>query len=402
MELLLQQPLPVLIGAGIGLLLLVVLLVYLGIRLAKWRTRRKVKPAGASMPLDEPEVYDLRIADMKDDVEFWKKIASEVGGPVLEVGTRTGRLAIELAKIGLIVTGLEPSRAMLQRARVKAEKLDPKTRLEWVEADPANFSLGGRTFRLIMIPAAALQDLPGLQEVEQCLRCVAAHLEPEGRLVLAVQAPRPELLKAERRHVKTLYSTRTKQPINYYFSQEVDYNWQRLKTVHEYEIWEDHPPRKIQTSVTGIYFTGPEMLLLLRAAGLEAEATYGSYSRERPGPKTEQFIFLARLPRVAPPAPEAKSSGKQAAEALPAPAADQTWPALPAAKPALVSAGSSAASSSSEAEREATSAPPLPSPSPSGGVLGKAAEPAPAQGLQSSALPPPRRRTAGRPRPPEQ
>lgn len=399
----------ILIGAGVAVLLVLVLTAWLlGKLLARWFVGRRPRPTGAQPPLDEAELYDLRTADQKDDLDFWKQIAKEIGGPVLEVGTRTGRVALELAKTGLIVTGLDPSRAMLQRARDKAEELSRKTRLEWVEAELYNFSLGGRTFRLILLPAAGLQTLADLQQVEQCLRCVAAHLEPDGRVVVEVQAPRLDLLKVERHHVKTLYSARTNHVVNYYHAQDADPLWHKLKGTHEYEIWEGARPRTVSIATQGYYFSCPEMLLLLRAAGLEVETIYGSYAREPLSQKSQRLLFLARplrVPAALPaPAPSNKASGRQAV-ALPAPAtpaaADQTSPTWPAA-PVAVSAGSSSAASSSAASSSgkvgadaAQKQPALPAPAPSGSVEVKAPQPAPAQGLQPPALPPSGGRTTG-------
>jgi ubiquinone/menaquinone biosynthesis C-methylase UbiE len=385
----------ILISVGVLVVaLLLGLVVFAGIRLGKWFMRRKPKPTGTPPPLDEPELYDLRTADMKEDLDFWKQMAREIGGPVLELGTRTGRVAIELAKTGLLVTGLEPSRAMLQRARVKSEELSPKTRLEWVEGELYNFSLGARKFRLIIIPMATLQELSDLQQIEQCLRCAAAHLELGGRVVVDVQAPRLEALKVERLQVKPLPSTRTNQVVNYYHSQEAEPYWHKLKSTHEYEIWEGSKSRKVTIQTQGYYFDCPEMLLLLRAAALEVETIYGSYTPEPLGPKSQHLIFLARALRVAPPALAAtpalaaRPSGKQAA--LPAPntpaASDETsptWPAIPVA----VSASSSASSGGVKADAAAPAA--LPPPSPSSSFGGKAPQPAPAQGLQPPNMPPP-------------
>ncbi len=383
----------ILIGASVAVLLVLVLGAwFLGKLLARWFVGRKPRPTGAQPPLDEAELYDLRTADQKDDLDFWKQIAKEVGGPVLEVGTRTGRVALELAKTGLIVTGLDPSRAMLQRARDKAEELSRKTRLEWVEAELYNFSLGGRTFRLIFLPAATLQELADLQQVEQCLRCVAAHLEPDGRVVVEVQAPRLDLLKMERRHVRTLYSARTNQVINYYHAQDADPLWHKLKGAHEYEIWEGSRPRKVSITTQGYYFSCPEMLLLLRAAGLEVETIYGSYAREPLSQKSQHLLFLARPLRVAAALPASAQSGKVSGKPTPAlpapatPAADQTSPTWPAV-PVAVQAGSSAAGASGKAEADPTQQQPT-LPAPSGSVEVKAPQPAPAQGLQPPALPP--------------
>ena len=56
------------------------------------------------------------------------------GGPVLELGVGTGRLALAMAEYGLAVTGVDSSTAMLDRLRAKPGA----SRLTLVEGDMAD------------------------------------------------------------------------------------------------------------------------------------------------------------------------------------------------------------------------------------------------------------------------
>jgi 2-polyprenyl-3-methyl-5-hydroxy-6-metoxy-1,4-benzoquinol methylase len=357
---------------------LLLLLLFVGVVISWWvrkrRQARKAKSGSIPAPLEEPELYDLFMSESKDDLAFWKNIAKEVGGPVLEVGARTGRVTMELARTGLLVTALEPSRARLQYARVQAEqKLDRRTRLEWVESKLYDFSLGSqRTFRLIVAPLGTLQELRNLEEIKQCLDCMVKHLEPEGRVVLAVQAPRPETLQLPRHHERVLHSTRTSHTVNYYVTQEANHLWEKLKTTHEYEIMESHPPRWVSHAVEGSYFSCRDLVNLLHDAGLETEKIFGSYASQPPDQKSDLLIFKARRLRVqavvAPtPAsdPAARLSGKQMPAALPAPAlptaqSSAVMPSLPAALPQAPS--SPASSMPAIGESTQPSLPALPPP----------------------------------------
>ena len=333
----------VVLGGGALALIIVILA---GILLARWLVRRKQKPAGVQEPVEAPELYDLRTADVTDDIRFCVEMARTVGGPVLELGAGTGRVTLPLARTGLVVTGLETSRLMLQRAKLKAEQLSSKLHVEWVEGDITNFSLGGRTFRLVLAPFNVLQELRDLNEIEKCLRHVAEHLEPTGKFVVMVQPPRWDTLKIERRFMKAVYNPRTSELVNCYQSLEVDPIWQKLRGEYEYEIWDQAGHmRQIAAPFEGSYITCPEMALLLRAAGLQMEAVYGSFERDKLTAQSKEMIFVARPLQVA----------KPPVAALPAPAST----AKPLAKaPALVTAGAPLASASAPTASPATAVPP--------------------------------------------
>jgi ubiquinone/menaquinone biosynthesis C-methylase UbiE len=399
-----QQTL-VFLGIGVVAVLLVVLAAIL---LARWWVARKQKPAGPPPPVEAPELYDLRTADVTDDIRFCVEMARQVGGPVLELGAGTGRVTLPLARTGLVVTGLETSRLMLQRAKMKAEQLSAKLQVEWVEGDITNFSLGGRTFRLILAPFHVLQELRDLNEIEKCLRCVAEHLEPTGKFVAMVQPPRWEALKIERRFLKSVYNPRTNELVNFYQSLEVDPVWQKLRGEYEYEVW-DHAGhvRQMIAPFEGSYLSCPEMALLLRAAGLQMEAVYGSFERDKLTAQSKEMIFVARpLPVAKPvaalPAPEAAgkqsakvpalaAAGASSASAAPAPASPPppVLPPAPAAPATVVlpesgDASKTPAAGGAASAADSTSLPALPAPGAS-----------PAQGVQLPPSTPSGRRTTG-------
>ncbi len=49
----------------------------------------------------------------RQDVEFFVELARQSGGPVLEVGSGTGRVLIPTARAGIEITGLDLSPSML-------------------------------------------------------------------------------------------------------------------------------------------------------------------------------------------------------------------------------------------------------------------------------------------------
>ena len=60
----------------------------------------------------DDEVYAL-LRDPSGDIGFYRSLARETGGPVLELGCGSGRVLLPIARGGLACTGIDSSRAML-------------------------------------------------------------------------------------------------------------------------------------------------------------------------------------------------------------------------------------------------------------------------------------------------
>ena len=65
-------------------------------------------------------LYDPWSASVVEDVEFYVAEATRSGGPVLELGVGTGRIAVPIALAGIRVVGVDSSDGMLEVARERA------------------------------------------------------------------------------------------------------------------------------------------------------------------------------------------------------------------------------------------------------------------------------------------
>jgi ubiquinone/menaquinone biosynthesis C-methylase UbiE len=67
-------------------------------------------------------LYDPWSVTVVEDIPFYVALAEEAGGPVVELGVGTGRVAIPTAQAGIPVIGVDSSLGMLQVAAARAEE----------------------------------------------------------------------------------------------------------------------------------------------------------------------------------------------------------------------------------------------------------------------------------------
>lgn len=142
------------------------------------------------------EIYDalgpslVMGSPVEDDTDFYRRLARETGGPILEVGCGTGRVAAALAGDGHDVVGVDLSGPMLRLAEQRREALsaDVAARLSFHRADMRTLDLG-RDFALIVTPARVFQFMLTSAAQREALAALRTHLRPNGRLVLDLFDP---------------------------------------------------------------------------------------------------------------------------------------------------------------------------------------------------------------------
>lgn len=111
------------------------------------------------------------------------------GGPVLELGVGTGRLALPLADRGLAVTGLDASAAMLDVLRAKPGA-DLLTLVEGDMADPPG--LADASFAVVLIGFNTFFNLTTADAQQRCMAAIGRLLAPGGHLVVEAFVPAPD------------------------------------------------------------------------------------------------------------------------------------------------------------------------------------------------------------------
>jgi SAM-dependent methyltransferase len=122
---------------------------------------------------------------MHGEADLVSSLLGERPGLVLDAGCGTGRVAIELARRGARVTGIDLDPAMLAEAR----RLAPA--LEWIEADLADPGVDlGQRFDLVVAAGNVMIFLTAGTEA-LAVQTMARHLRPGGWLVSGFQLTRP-------------------------------------------------------------------------------------------------------------------------------------------------------------------------------------------------------------------
>ena len=160
------------------------------------------------------EFFDAH-ADVYDENEFTKNTVAEIdflieelkiapGESILDVGCGTGRHAVELARRGYRVTGIDLSTRMLARAAQVAEAAG--VWVEWVHGDAANFSMEKEFDAAVCLCEGAFGLLSSAEDsIAQpwaILKNVSGCLKPQARAVFTVLNGAAMLRKYQQKDVE--------------------------------------------------------------------------------------------------------------------------------------------------------------------------------------------------------
>jgi SAM-dependent methyltransferase len=225
--------------------------------------------------------YDLEHEDYQEDIAtyagFSARLESEA---VLELACGTGRLLLPLAASGARVTGVDLSPAMLAIAREKVTAAHLHERVRLVQGDMRTVDLDQR-YGLVVIGLNSLMHLDRQAAQLEALQVAARHLAPGGRLVVDLFNPEVALPDAQQEGQLFLHCLKVLPGgthLLHFQSPRVDRAAQMVTMTNYYdEMPPDGQVRRHMAPFTLRYVTAGELRLLVRQAGLEVEALYGTY-----------------------------------------------------------------------------------------------------------------------------
>ncbi len=222
-------------------------------------------------------VYDPWSTGVIEDISFYVEEALAAGGPVVELGVGTGRIAIPTAMAGVHVIGVDSSPGMLEvcgehaRTAGVAERLD--LRLGDLRRPPVD-----ERVKLVTCPFRAYLHLASDEERLEALTAARKLLRRGGQLVFDVFTPSAEDI--EETHGLWL---------------------EREPGIFERADW-DSDAQTLTLSVRGqlgestmtLWWLEPERWqTLLAEAGFALDACYGWFDR-RPYAGGEDSVWVAR------------------------------------------------------------------------------------------------------------
>jgi ubiquinone/menaquinone biosynthesis C-methylase UbiE len=216
--------------------------------------------------------YDEWAAEMTDDVPFYVELARQADGPLVELATGNGRVAIPVAQAtGRSVIGIDSSPRMLEQARSRA--VEAGVELDLRQGDIRELALDEQA-ALIYCPFRALLHLPTWADRRRTFERVAASLKPGGRFAWNAFA-------FDHHVAVRLDGESHSEPVPHTVAYAVGDNRIdiTLENGAKSSLW---------------WATKNEWLGLIDVAGLELESLHGGFAGESFRDESREYVFVVR------------------------------------------------------------------------------------------------------------
>ena len=242
------------------------------------------------------DLYEAEHRGWTEDLDLYRALATRAGGPVLELGCGSGRVAVALAEAGHQVHGIDLSESILAIARHKLN--GRRLPLTFECADMRRF--GSRlAFGLVFCALDTLLHAQSPGDLRETLLAAHRVLRPAGLLAFDIVNPTPDLLAMRDgvvRHQSTFVGPGDTE-VTHFVSWDVDPDTQTIDTAHFYDwLGDDGLVRRRTTSFRLRYLERDEVEAALAATGFERVETYGSVRLDPFEPDSDRMIVVATKP----------------------------------------------------------------------------------------------------------
>jgi len=219
--------------------------------------------------------------------------------PVVELGIGDGRIAVEAARRGCLVTGVDVSGAMLERCRTRAERAGVTDRLTLVQADFRDFNLA-KPAALVALPYHSIGHLTTLDEKRAAVGHVFNQLRPGGRFIFDDFFMTSALMAHMRQvQLRAAYQTPERADCLLWVTSLVDEAKQTISVVTWEDILGEHGrlEQRHYRRLSLSWLEPTQARDLLTGAGFSVETCFGDFNRTSFDPESAvEQIWIARKP----------------------------------------------------------------------------------------------------------
>lgn len=244
-----------------------------------------------------PELYDLLYSEYYEDLDYYIK-ATKNYREILELGVGTGRIALQLAKLGKIVYGIDYSEKMLNvfKKKLSKEKKEVQSRVHLTNSNMSRFRLN-RKFEYVYIPFMTFNYLLSLDAQRECLNCIYSHLLSDGILTMELVSMNPEWFLDDKlpRLIFRDEDKKEKSIVDIYRICRFDASSQIMEHDRIYKFFNDKGDlvsEKVLFLKNRFMFLG-EITILLELTGFKIISVIGSYKGTEYSKESRVMIITA-------------------------------------------------------------------------------------------------------------
>ena len=217
--------------------------------------------------------YDL--FGEKPDIAYYTALGKKYGTAV-ELGVGTARVALELARSGVQVWGIDTSENMLKEARSKIAHAPQavRERITLLRADMTDFHLS-HPVPFIYIPSSGLSHCITPADQSACVSCIYDQLEPGGLLAFDLILPAQSYSSALTQAGIKKYQGKT---IVRWIANQADFSQKILHTTLIFQEYTDNVLTRqiMEHSTVGLIYE-EDLLSLLEKTGFRIESLSGDF-----------------------------------------------------------------------------------------------------------------------------
>ena len=229
------------------------------------------------------------------DLAFWKQLAAQTGGRVLELGSGTGRLTVPLRKAGADIVGVDYTEEMLRRVRPRARR-SRTAPPPLARGDVTRLPFADASFRLVMAPYGLLQSLLSDAMLTRAMKEAWRVLEPGGVFGIDLVPDVPRWREYTRKVV--FFSPEGPRGLPVTLRETVRQDREKRLTTFEQEYVEGRGASRQVTPFTIRFRTLPlpDIASRLERAGFGIEAVLGDYRGAEWDRRADVWLLIARKP----------------------------------------------------------------------------------------------------------